>query len=165
VDAIAHYRKLFRYDCWANHEVIEGLRAASAGSDVRAVEPSAIVLPRLAHVLAAEWLWLGRLNVRAEAMAVWPELTLEQCARQIETLGGVWQGYLGGLDEAALGTTIDYQNSKAQAWSSRIDDVLTHVVMHSAYHRGQIALEMRAAGLNPAYTDFIQAVRTGKLSD
>ena len=36
-----------------------------------------------------------------------------------------------------------------------------HVLMHSAYHRGQIALEMRAAGMEPAYTDFIQAVRQG----
>ena len=30
-----------------------------------------------------------------------------------------------------------------------------HVIMHSAYHRGQIAADVRAAGLTPAYTDFI----------
>jgi uncharacterized damage-inducible protein DinB len=35
--------------------------------------------------------------------------------------------------------------------------------MHSAYHRGQVALEMRAAGHQPAYTDFIHAVRQGFL--
>jgi uncharacterized damage-inducible protein DinB len=33
--------------------------------------------------------------------------------------------------------------------------------MHSAYHRGQAALEMRAAGIQPAYTDFIHGVRQG----
>jgi uncharacterized damage-inducible protein DinB len=38
-----------------------------------------------------------------------------------------------------------------------------HVIMHSAYHRGQIAAEVRAAGLTPAYTDFIQSVRQGSL--
>jgi uncharacterized damage-inducible protein DinB len=37
--------------------------------------------------------------------------------------------------------------------------VLLHVIMHSAYHRGQIAMAMRAAGQQPAYTDFIHAVR------
>ena len=36
-----------------------------------------------------------------------------------------------------------------------------HVLMHSAYHRGQIAADMRAAGLTPAYTDFIHSVRQG----
>jgi uncharacterized damage-inducible protein DinB len=40
---------------------------------------------------------------------------------------------------------------------------LIHVLFHSAYHRGQIALQMRASGLTPAYTDFIHAVRQGSL--
>ncbi len=164
---VAHYQKLFRYDRWANGEVLQSLRAASAGSDLHIAAPPAEVLQeflrRLAHILGAEWLWLARLNVPGEAMGVWPEWDLDDCARQIETLGNVWAGYLGGLEEAALGGTIDYTNSKGQPWQSRIEDVLTHVVMHSAYHRGQIALEMRAAGLNPAYTDFIHAVRTAQI--
>jgi uncharacterized damage-inducible protein DinB len=42
-----------------------------------------------------------------------------------------------------------------------VEDVLTHVLFHSAYHRGQIALQMRASGAEPAYTDFIHAVRKG----
>jgi uncharacterized damage-inducible protein DinB len=33
--------------------------------------------------------------------------------------------------------------------------------MHSSYHRGQIAADMRAAGVTPAFTDFIHAVRQG----
>ena len=39
--------------------------------------------------------------------------------------------------------------------------MLTHVVMHSAYHRGQIASHMRESGLTPAYTDFIHGIRQG----
>ena len=46
-----------------------------------------------------------------------------------------------------------------ERYSSRIVDVLTHVIMHSAYHRGQIASDIRADGGEPAYTDFIHAVR------
>jgi uncharacterized damage-inducible protein DinB len=42
-----------------------------------------------------------------------------------------------------------------------VQDVLTHVVLHSAYHRGQIASQMRAGGEQPAYTDFIHAARQG----
>ena len=36
-----------------------------------------------------------------------------------------------------------------------------HVIMYSVYHRGQIASNVRAEGLTPAYTDFIHAVRQG----
>jgi uncharacterized damage-inducible protein DinB len=167
VDAIEHFRKLFRYDRWANCEVVQALRDAGAGSGVASAGASGEAvrqaLKRLAHIVGAEWLWLARLNLPVQAMDVWPELGLDQCGRHIETVGDAWEGYVAGLDAAGLEKTIDYTNSKGQPWRSRVQDVLMHVVMHSAYHRGQIALEMRAAGLNPAYTDFIQAVRTGKV--
>jgi uncharacterized damage-inducible protein DinB len=42
-----------------------------------------------------------------------------------------------------------------------VEEILTHVVIHSAYHRGQIASDVRAAGGVPAYTDYIHAVRQG----
>jgi uncharacterized damage-inducible protein DinB len=33
--------------------------------------------------------------------------------------------------------------------------------MHSGYHRGQIAAAVRESGGEPAYTDYIHAVRQG----
>jgi uncharacterized damage-inducible protein DinB len=44
-----------------------------------------------------------------------------------------------------------------------VEEILTHLVIHSAYHRGQIASDLRAAGQEPAYTDYIHAVRQGLL--
>ncbi len=169
MDTIQHYRKLFRYDGWANGEVFRALcavgPASGIGSPGHEGEPLQHGLKRLAHILGAEWLWLARLSVPARAAGVWPELSLDECGRQVQVLGNVWDGYLAGLTPGDLERTIEYKNTKGEAWQNRIEDVLMHVVMHSAYHRGQIAIEMRAAGLEPAYTDFIQAVRTGKLTD
>jgi uncharacterized damage-inducible protein DinB len=56
---------------------------------------------------------------------------------------------------------VHYKNSKGEPWTSNVADVIQHVVFHSAYHRGQIASDVRAAGKEPAYTDFIHAVRNG----
>jgi uncharacterized damage-inducible protein DinB len=56
-----------------------------------------------------------------------------------------------------------YTNSKGEPWESQVDDILTHLVVHGGYHRGQIAAELRAHGVAPPYTDFIQATRTGAL--
>ena len=36
---------------------------------------------------------------------------------------------------------------------------VTHVLLRSAYHRGQIASQVRAGGEQPASTDFIHAAR------
>jgi uncharacterized damage-inducible protein DinB len=156
MDALEYYRRLFRYDRWANRLTLEVL----SSRDAPAGDPVGRALKLLAHIVGAEWIWLERLNLPTEGVAVWPELSCDQCGRQLEMLGNVWEGYLAGLAATDFDKTIEYTNSKGQPWRSRVEDVLMHVVMHSAYHRGQIALEMRAAGLNPAYTDFIQAVRT-----
>jgi uncharacterized damage-inducible protein DinB len=63
------------------------------------------------------------------------------------------------MDEAALRVGVTYKNTKGEPWTNSVEDILTHVIMHSAYHRGQIAADMRASGHTPAYTDFIHAVR------
>ena len=63
-----------------------------------------------------------------------------------------------------LTAQASYQNSKGEKFSSRQADILMHVVMHGAYHRGQIAAAIRAAGSEPAYTDFIHCIRQGFLA-
>ncbi len=115
----------------------------------------------LAHITSAERLWLERLLVQKQTLAVWPQFTLEQCKLEIDQLPGLWRSYLTSLGEEGLSGSVAYLNTKGERFTSRKQDILMHVVMHSAYHRGQIAADMRAAGFTPAYTDFIHAVRQG----
>ena len=153
MNAVDHFKRLFSYDAWANQEVLAGLRAAP--------QAPARSLKFIAHVLAAERLWLERLEQQEPAISVWPECTLEQCETWAAELSQLWKHYLDRSNEADLAKLVGYRNSKGEAWKSSIDDILMHVVMHSAYHRGQIAADMRSAGLTPAYTDFIHSVRQG----
>lgn len=145
--------RLFAYEAWANLETLASLRAAGT--------PSPRALKVMAHVVAAQRLWLGRLKQEAARVAVWPELTLEQCDAQLAELSRAWQDYLGGLGTARLAESIPYTNTKGERWTSTVQDILLHVVLHSSYHRGQIASDVRAAGQEPAYTDFIHSVRQG----
>ena len=147
--------KLFAYDDWANRETLESLK--------RTGNPPPRSLRYLGHILAAEWLWLERLGQPKKAPAVWPETSLDQCEAQLADLRGTWQHYLGALTPETLAEPITYTNTKGEAWSNTIEDVLLHVVMHSGYHRGQIAADLRASGHTPAYTDYIQAVRQGSV--
>jgi uncharacterized damage-inducible protein DinB len=101
------------------------------------------------------------LSVQTPTLAVWPLLTIEQCKLQVDQLPGLWQNYLTSLGEAGLPRSLTYKNTKGESFTSQPQDILLHVVMHSAYHRGQIASDMRAAGFTPAYTDFIHGVRQG----
>lgn len=151
MELIEHFRRQFVYDEWANREVLAGLRASAGGT----TGP----LKLLAHVVSAERLWLERIRKQPQSMPVWPELTFGSCEAEINSLAKLWDEYLRQSTSATLSEEIEYSNSKGEAWTNRVDDILTQVLMHSSYHRGQIARQVRAGGEEPAYTDFIHAVR------
>ncbi len=148
-----YLRRQFSYDEWANREVLNAIRTAG-GANQRSLQ-------LMSHILAAELVWLERLTQQPQSVPVWPEPDLAQCEAQATKLGGQWLEFLDLLTAGDVSQSIRYKNSKGEEWTSTIVDVLTHVVMHSAYHRGQIASHMRANGQTPAYTDFIHGVRQG----
>ncbi|MGA8764882.1 MAG: DinB family protein [Candidatus Sulfotelmatobacter sp.] len=153
MDLIEYFRRQFKYDHWANREIVSALRPAAT--------PSPRSLQLLAHILSAERLWLERLTQQPQSLPVWTAFDLGQCEAHLAELSVVWPDYFDQLSPAILLETIAYKNSKGEAWTSTVQDILTHVFLHSAYHRGQIAAEMRGRGDTPAYTDFIHAVRQG----
>lgn len=159
------FLRMFAYDRWANCECLRALRSAeSTANEATARIPkshSAAIIGRLAHILSAEKLWLERIRKEKQSLPVWPSATIDECDLLADKIASAWRDYLAKLGPDELDEKVEYRNSKGEAWSSRVEDVLMHVLMHSAYHRGQIALEMRAAGMEPAYTDFIHAVRQG----
>lgn len=153
MELLEYLRRQFAYDEWANREVLAGLKGSA--------HPTERPLQLLAHILAAERLWLERIRRQPQSLPVWPDFSFDQCQAQIVELAELWRELLGQLSAAGLSEEITYKNSKGEPWSSTVQDVLTHVVLHSAYHRGQIASQVRAGGEAPAYTDFIHAVRQG----
>jgi uncharacterized damage-inducible protein DinB len=148
---LPHLQRLFSYDTWANKEVLVSLQ--------RIGRPPARSIELLAHILSAERLWLERIEARPQTMPVWPSLALAQCEQEIESISGRLRAYLSAIDEEELTRKIQYTNSKGEGFLNEVQDILMHVVMHSAYHRGQIASDVRSMGFEPAYTDFIHAVR------
>jgi len=115
----------------------------------------------MAHILSAERLWLERLKQQPQTTPVWPEGDLEQCEAQAAEVTRLWREHLDLITAGDVHQTVSYKNSKGEAYTSTIEDILSHVVLHSAYHRGQIASHMRASGQTPAATDFIHGVRQG----
>ena len=149
----ADLARLTTYDRWANQEALASLR--------RCGTPPPRALEIMGHIVGAAGLWLARIEGTPAPLPVWPRLGLEECERESVETAGAWERYARGLTAAMLARRISYVNSKGDSWSSRVSDIATHLVFHSAYHRGQIAMLVRGAGQDPAYTDFIRAVREG----
>lgn len=147
--------RLFKYDDWANGEAVRSLRAMK--------QPPAKAIKLMAHICSAQRLWLERMKGVPQSLPVWPDWTLDAVEAEFLKLKRDWRVFLGEKKEADLALRFQYTNSKGEHYSSPIGDTAMHVVMHGVYHRGQIAALVREAGGEPAYTDFIQAARTGKI--
>ena len=68
---------------------------------------------------------------------------------------------MNGLDGRQLGATARYVNSRGQPFENATADVLDHVLLHGAHHRGQASVALRAAGATPPALDFIAWAREG----
>jgi uncharacterized damage-inducible protein DinB len=145
-------QRLFAHLRWADDNTLAALRAALP-------QPPADALELYAHVLGAEHVWLARLEGRVPRLVVWPQLSLDDCAAVAAKNTAGFESVLGRMDDAALEQAVAYTNSAGQSFTSRADDILLHVALHGAYHRGQVALLLRRQGFTPATTDYIAFVR------
>ncbi len=139
------------YVYWANKKMLDMLRACPQ------VESKSWAL--FAHTLASEHLWLCRLQGRAPDIAVWPELGPDECEKMIEMNFSGYREYLKSCTPAVLSSTIDYHTTNGEHHQTHVSDVLSHILSHGAYHRGQIASAVKRSGGEVVNTDYISFVR------
>jgi len=148
---VDYLHRLFAHLAWADARALQSLREAT--------HPQEQAHELLAHVLGAEHVWLARLEGRPATVAVWPSLSLDECEALARENQLAYARYLGGLDAGALQRTVHYRNSAGAEFDSRVEDILLHVALHGAYHRGQVAAAVRRGGDVPSPTDYIAFVR------
>lgn len=151
----SEFRNLFDYDFWANREALASL-AAIDGDASRARK-------FFYHIIGAQRVWLSRFEApESPSTEPWPALTLEGAGPALEDLHARWVKQLDGLTPEKLSSDLVHRNTKGQEFRTPLRDVLMHLVMHSVYHRGQVAAAVRDSGGKPAATDYVVYVRQTK---
>lgn len=146
---IEHYTRTFEYNLWANKKYSEVLRTNPFKNDK--------ILKLISHIANAQSIWLSRLNGEETEIGVWDEYEAKEALERLENSSQDWLDHLysaEGIDE-----TVEYTNSKGESYESRVPDIITHVVNHGTYHRGQVAQLLREEDIDPPATDFIFYVR------
>lgn len=145
------FQRMFDYDLWANQRALESISSVTSQDEA---------LRFLAHIVGAHRIWLGRFDVPTSGPAEpWLMLNAEECGAAIRETHSAWRDLLNQMTPEKLAGDIVYRNSKGDEFRNPTAEVLTHVVIHSAYHRGQVATAVRQAGGKPAPTDYIVYVR------
>ena len=143
-DYLAH---LFKYNDWATREAADSMGGFEK-EDERLPE-------LLSHIVSAQKIWLNRTLEREIEVNPWKKYTVQECVSQSTIITSEWINLLESLKASDLERRIDYKNTKGEMFTNTIKDIITHVINHSSYHRGQIAQKVKKLGGKPAVTDYI----------
>lgn len=150
MDARGQLLRMLDHLEWSNRRALEAVREAG---DERA-------LRLLSHLLAAERIWLRRLETgESSDLEIWPELDIEACAGRLTRNVEALRRHLRSTSPEDLDGRVTYRNSEGREFHTPAGEILLHVMLHGSYHRGQIARRLREAGEEPVNTDFITFVR------
>jgi uncharacterized damage-inducible protein DinB len=153
MQTIEHLRHLFEYDDWANRRVIATLRKHDS-ERCRQI---------LAHLLTTKQEYFDRLHGKdSTGFNFWPDLSLDECADLSTQTKERFEKLLARFDDEGLGMKAAYKTSEGVLHSNTFREILTHVLFHSAIHRGNIILKLREEGIEPPQTDYIIYLRETK---
>ncbi|NLT51507.1 MAG: hypothetical protein GXX85_11375 [Ignavibacteria bacterium] len=143
-----HYLKLFEFNNWANTSLISHLSKSDNIPDK--------CVKLMSHIIGAQDLWFERVRKNKEhTISPWDEYSLPECKILSGQSTTKWTNYIKRASEKSLEETISYFDLKGNYHEDKFSDVLTHLLNHSSYHRGQINMLLSSAGLKPAAIDFI----------
>jgi len=138
--------RLYRHAAWADLEVVQALE----GRGLEAAEGL------YAHIVVAERIWLSRILAQElSGLTPWTRLPLAECRElSTSTLAG-FRELIAATPEGGMDRPVEYRSLKGDPFRTPLGDILLHVALHGAHHRGQIATLLRGAGAQVPATDYI----------
>lgn len=155
---LSYIQELYNYNAWANRRVLEGCSGLSIEQLAQQVGGSFGSLRNtLAHIIDVEWLYLERWLGRAPASLPNAESYADfgSLSARYETVTRDFEKSIRALNDAELNRVVEFKNTKGTLYRHPLWEMLVHLVNHSAYHRGQVTVLLRAVGAKPLATDMI----------
>jgi uncharacterized damage-inducible protein DinB len=149
---IQHFKRLFEYDLWANTHVIESLKNHN-------ISDSKIEL-LFSHILNSQQIWYSRLKGNQKGQSPWDIIPTQDFQEVLKIVNHNWVEYLDKSTIKTIEKTLEYKNISGEPFKNTIQDILTHLINHSTYHRAQISQQIKSLGKTPPLTDFIAYART-----
>lgn len=158
------YRTLMHYKRWATN----GLNSVLVENLERLAEyERTLVLRLLDHIQAVDEIFSHNLEARPHGYRA-PRSdevpSLDALASKARATGDWYAAYADALMPERLDEVIDFSFANGEPASMTRGEMLLHVAMHAAGHRGQVALLLQKNGIQPfpdRLTDFLKAENGG----
>lgn len=119
-------------------------------------DPDQEMVGIFAHMITAIEVWMDRVEGIKQPYTLFPTWTLEEVqSRHEESLTRIKRI----VETTPMSYEVHYKTSEGTEFCNSLGEILLHIHSHSAYHRGQIAQDIRRKGREYLDTDFIFTVR------
>lgn len=153
---------LYDYHYWMNAQLLEVCAALTPGQwDQPQGHSWGSVHGTLAHMLAAETIWLRRWQGespralrRAEEFPTLADLRREWSALEREV-----RAFIAGCDEARLNASLHYTTTRGEPFTNGLGELMLHVANHGTHHRGELAAMLAVLGIPHPEDDLIRYLR------
>jgi uncharacterized damage-inducible protein DinB len=152
-------RQQFDYSAWATQRLLDAVASLSPEEltrDFQTADKS--VLGTLAHIFAADRIWLSRAIAQPRTTFAEPEdrdLTLLQT--EWPALHQRWRVWIRDLNDADVAEMlVPYQDLRGNPHAKPLWQIVLHVVNHGTHHRGQVSGFLRAMGHKPPPLDLME---------
>lgn len=121
------FTELFEYEYYAN------ITCLQVALPLETMPERAEILS--SHLLCAQRMWIARIQDVPSPLGVWDRIPPLEWKHWLEANHADLRAILanGNLDRI-----INYRNTQGKAFRNACSDILLHILIHGAYHRGQI---------------------------
>lgn len=158
-------RGLWDYHWWANHlhfDLVAKLGEEEARREIGKQFSFPTLKGMLTHIYAADWVWLERWKGNSpSAMPGEADLTtLVDLRARWDPFEKEQRRFIEALKPADLKREMAYKDTRGNAFSSPMWQMLQHVPNHATHHRSEIATMLTMVSGSPPSTDLIHYYRT-----
>ena len=145
-------RLLLDYHYWARDRMLDAVSAITPEQFTRDLGSSfKSVRDTVVHLYSAEWAWYERWQGTSPTAMIQPDrfpdlASLRQAWTEQEAKA---RAFVNALDEEGINRVYDYKLLSGTPGSSAFWQMLTHLVNHGSYHRGQVTTMLRQLGAAP----------------
>jgi uncharacterized damage-inducible protein DinB len=143
--------RLLNYDHFANQKIAELI--VQTGATGKPVE-------LMAHILAAQTVWLGRLNniPPAKPVVLWPDWPAHVFTKMNDENHSELVACVAKISEQDFDSLIAYKNSVGD-FETSVTDILAHLINHGTHHRAQIGTLLKLDGATLPMLDYVLYIR------
>ncbi len=147
-----HFLKVLSYNAWSNRRFMTCMLGSTVMNNK--------IFLLFSHLLTAEAVWLSRAQGGIGPVEhLWEVYPNDVLQRMLEENSQAWYDYIQACDKNALSGEVTYNNSKGEAYTTRLDDIITHFVNHGTHHRAQIASMLQQEKVEAPVSDYIAFIR------